>query len=72
MLEGKRCERAAAYWFITPKLSKMYACEKHMREWAGKAQMNRVEVVFGRIEPGEGETCGKIERGGLGHEKEEG
>ncbi len=67
-MEGRRCKRAAIYWFITPKLTRMHACDKHMREWVRKAQMNGVAAVFGRMEPGEGETCGKITTGGREHE----
>ncbi len=65
---GEQCERAAIYWFISPGMSKGYACMEHMWRLLGAARVNEVEIPFGKLEAGEKERCGRIIQGEQAHE----
>ncbi|MBA7575223.1 hypothetical protein ES708_17044 [subsurface metagenome] len=60
----KQCESKAKYWFISPGLKKQHACTEHMRGLLRAARGQKVEIPCGKLEAGEKERCGQINRGG--------
>lgn len=65
----KQCGSKATYWFISPKLTKQYACTEHMRGLLRAARGQNVRIPFEELEEGEKKRCGKMVEVGGRNEK---